>query len=509
MEEPVNIIAPENLPPPADVPPKVIIFDRQKKIEIVAELIKTAQPVSAVAAKYSVTPAQLRGWSNAYNVEAVKWLKAQTAESLLGDAPPDQDDEGGVKYTATERRMLLARYRASGLSPLHAADLLKVHRRTLMRWIEAEAALEQKYTPRKAIAGPGANIEAEARVTAVNRMLAGDRIQDVARDLLVSQKSIRNWYLKQTGQKLKARDLIKKEPPKMETKPEPVKIPTPSTKKSTPRRFFSGKEKILYAVRAIKLGVSIEQAAKQLKVGISPLRMWVKAFHKLKPQQKAAAKMAAHGKISDDVRYKAIADIEAGIPAREVAEKYGVHRDSIKAWYVSTGKKWPNQYDKIDRKKPLRRFRDTDPRAIDAVNAVANGTRISKVADELGVKTGTIRMWWRHVKGNTDWPNQYTGQGGVKKFKRGPNGPQKKTLDRISVREAVLSNSMVLTAAQKGLEELNGHAQPISTGKATHDALVFLRLARDEYTKGVKAGNIQIDEPAMLFTMLAFHTLSK
>jgi hypothetical protein len=47
------------------------------------------------------------------------------------------------------------------------------------------------------------------------------------------------------------------------------------------------------------------------------------------------------------------------------------------------------------------------------------------------------------------------------------------------------------------------------TGKAVHDALVFLQLARDEYMKAIKAGSMRADDPIMLFPMLALHTLSK
>lgn len=512
--EEVHTLAPENLPP--EMAPRTAfnpkIFDRARKIEIVAELMQSGLPTSKMAAKVSadsgciVTAPQLRGWSNAYASEATKLLKARNAERLLGPPIPNDTPETRDAYTPGERRKILAQYHASGLGLEAGAQAVGVKHDTLRKWLAAEAAAKKPYPTRKAIAGPGANISDKTREAALEKLVAGIGVETVAHELLVSPKSIRVWYFKKFGKKLEAREI------KRAAKMADVK----QAKEPARRRLFTEKEKILYAVRYKKLGIdNWEEGARRLEVSPSALREWVKMFEKLKPQQKAAVKIAAHGKISAEVKADAVAAIARGEDWAKVAQDVGVHRDSIKAWYLKTGKKWPSPWaarSKSPNVKAAQLRNPLDPRAPDAVAEIEGGKLISDVSKSLGVMTGTLRTWWRAIKGDKKWPNQY----GMRSARRAPSkpyGPQKKTLDRISLREAVLSNSQVITAEMaetaQATQHLNGHAQPISTGKATHDALIFLQLARDEYQKAVKAGKMRVDDPTMLFPMLALHTLSK
>lgn len=543
--EEVHTLAPENLPPemaprPAFNPK---IFDRARKVEIVAELMQSGLPTSKMAAKVSedsgclVTAPQLRGWSNAYAGEATKLLKARNAERLLGPPIPDDTPETRDAYTPGERRKILAQYHASGLGLEAGAQAVGVKHDTLRKWLAAEAAAKKPYPARKAIAGPGANISDKTREAALEKVVRGIGLQDVARELLVSPKSIRVWYFKKFGKKLEAREI--KRAAQMEGKQtmerakaknpfapvseeakakavkmiksgvvlhdvakqlgistytirmafqketgEPLKVwklqaevmkqraqkagvaPSFTAKeimtKTGPRKLYTEKEKILYAVRYKKLRIdNVTEGARILGVGNAALRDWVIKFDAMKPQARGAA--ARHAE-----------------PAAEPAE----------------GK------DPIPRKEKLK-----------ALERVAAGERATDVAQEFGVHPTSVRNWWQKLRTAEPWPAQIAFMG----KKVGPvtvkRGPQKKTIDRISVREAVLSNSQVITAemaeAAQATQHLNGHAQPISTGKATHDALIFLQLARDEYQKAVKAGKMRVDDPTMLFPMLALHTLSK
>lgn len=499
--EEVHIIAPENLPPevrPAPLPKfNPAIFDRARKIEIVAELIQSGTSTSKMAAKVSteshclVTPPQVRGWMQAYNVAARELLKVRQAEHILGPAPEEGEKRGF--YTPAERREILAQYHATGLGPEAAAEKINVPFTTLKKWIAAEKAREKHYAPRKSVAGPGANITQAQRDAALAKVIAGASIESVSRELLVSHKSIRNWYKKKFGKPLEARELKRNAMEKAKVK-----------KKTTPKRVFTAKERILYAVRYRKLGIdNIEQGAQQLGVSATALRGWVKTFDNLKPANKTAAVIAEHGQISDEKRREAIAQVDAGVPASEVAKAFGVHRDSVINWYRKTGRKLPDQWQakanalKAAFAKPQARPQNTiSPRAADAIKRIENGELFSDVAEELGATASTLRHWWRVINGNKRWPKQY----GIKN-----NRPHKKTRDRLNVKEAILSAQEIQD------EDLRrNEVAPVSTAKgATHDAIVFLRLARDECTKAIKAGSMRLDDKIMLYTMLALDRLGK
>lgn len=312
--------------------------------------------------------------------------------------------------------------------------------------------------------------------------------------------------------------------------------PTENKAKPKPqaRRTFTEKEKILYAVRFNRLkkqGIAIVDASKQLGVHETQLREWVKTFDTMKPQKRGAYTRIEEGtngkgrkgQLPIEPRHReASALIDKGGEIREIAKKFGVHRDSIKAWWlkVNPGKKWTysnaggagkgrgSQYDIEDKER--------------AVERVANGDLFADVAADLGiVAPSTVREWWRRIKGNDDWPSQVgrknTRTIAAKKdatrkpYK--PSGPNKMTRNKMSVREAILSNSKVMTAQEtqvaSATEYMNGHPQPISTGKAMHDAIVFLKMARELATKQVKTGAMQVDDPLILFPMLALNALSK
>lgn len=457
--EQTHTLAPENLPPdliePLSYDPKV--FDRPRKVAIVAELIKSGKPVSEICARHPpISPHQLRGWSNAYNVEAVKLLKAEEAKRLLGS--PDVTEPRRRDYTPAERLKYIAAYRASGLGPTDASKVLGVPTKNLRRWLEAEAAIKEPYPKRKAVAGPGANITDETRAKAVERIKAGDALTDIQRDLLVSQKSLRNWWLKATGQKLKAgahRHMQERKP--METTITETPKPKASHAKPRQRRPFTEKEKILYAVRFQKLGVSMAEGARHFDVSQSVLRRWVRAFQAMKPQARGA--------------YARIEEGTNGLPV-------GGHIKQVAA------------------------------RHREASEMLDSGVHIVEVAKKFKAHRDTVKAWW--IKVNPGKPWSLTKKGGGK-----PYGPNKMTRNKMSVRDAVLSNSKVLTAQYSnqlaGAKDLDDVPQPqqMATGRATHDAIIFLKMARDLAAKRVKSGAMQIDDPLLLFSMLALNALSK
>jgi transposase-like protein len=304
----------------------------------------------------------------------------------------------------------------------------------------------------------------------------------------------------------------------------PMEIPTKSNAKASGRRIFTKNEKVLYAVRYKKFEIdNWEEGARRLGVSTSALTKWVKEFDALKPQVRGAMVRIANGnnvppppqKIPEHA-HKVAALLDSGHDIRELAKKNGVHRDTIKSWWLKSnpGKPWSESGSATRLAR-----NELDPRAADAIKRVENGDLFADVAKDLGIAApSTLRQWWRKLKGNDNWPKQY----GVKfsrTFKakkvapRNPYGPNKMTRNKMSVREAILSNSKIMTAQEtqvtSATEYMNGHPQPISTGKAMHDAIVFLKMARDLATKQVKTGVMQVDDPLILFPMLALNALSK
>lgn len=321
---------------------------------------------------------------------------------------------------------------------------------------------------------------------------------------------------KQTGKKLIQVELIKESEVPMEKAKE-------ETPKKVQRRTFSDKEKILYAVRFKKLGVSLDEGAKQLGVSGSSLDRWTREFAKIETHKRAGIVRGANsGQLEEQIKLKTLKRIVAGERPSELARELKVHSSSIKNWWAKYRPKepWPKQPTTRPEAgaaaSPIRARNILDTRAAAAVERIKDGELISDIATELKVGPGTVRHWWRALNGNRKWPKQYgMKQLGTKRAKGGgrkPNGPQRKTLQRMAVRDALISNGEVIAAQEVSAENMthaNGHAQPISTGKAVHDATIFLQLARDEFQKAVKAGKLRVDDPTMLLPMLALHTLSK
>jgi transposase-like protein len=302
--------------------------------------------------------------------------------------------------------------------------------------------------------------------------------------------------------------------------------PTPSPLKGRTRRIISDKEKILFVVRWKKLKTSLVQGSKQLGVSESALGKWVKAFEKLNPRAKGGLVNSATSSehLSDEIKIATLKKIAAGQRPSELARELKVHASSLKNWWTKYRPKerWPKQpttrpsfvpspFSRTGESKKGAARNVLDTRAADGIARVTAGELISDVAKDLKVGPGTVRNWWQAINGNKKWPSQYLGRMSKEDFRK-TRGSQKKTRDRISVREAVLSNSRALTAQTELLnapEELNGALQPIATGKAMHDILVFLQLARDEWAKEIKAGNVRVDYAPMLYTMLALHRAGK
>lgn len=415
--EAVNTLPPENLPPANHVPvplgPRV--FDQRQKLAIVIELVKSGEPTSVIAARHGILPRLLRNWSNSYNKRAFEIIKKEQAEA----ANYQPEKQTGKKLEQANVKELKDMGKSIPPRP-------------------------HKY----------ASVPEEIKKKAVKMIKAGKVLKDVAKELGLSTHTARMAFEKDTGVKLSVHKLRGALAVAKATAAGPLPEVTGGRIIETStgaRRLYTEKEKFLFAVRFKKLGVNLSDGARALGVGVSALRDWVIKYEKMKPQQKAAISNAEHGKISDETKLRAIAAIDEGRTARDIAQEIGVHQDSIKHWYLKTGRKWPSQW-----------------------KAKANAQRAT--------------------------------------FKRAPNGPQKKTLQRMAVRDALLSNGEVIAAQELSAENTmhaNGHAQPISTGKAVHDATIFLQLARDEFQKAVKAGKLRVDDPTMLLPMLALHTLSK
>jgi transposase len=468
----VNTLPPENLPPLEHVPltPPARVIDAKARLALVIELVKSGESMSAFSARHGLLPRTMRHWSNVYNKRAIEIIQKQQAEAVTPKPPPaprvakkrrfDFKPKSEAMKAEAVRRVL-----AGEVVP-DVARSLGVSAKVIRNWYEKQTGkkLEQaklhkelkdmgKSIPPRAHKYAG--VRDELKQEAVKMIEAGKVLKDVAKELGMSTHTIRMAFEKQTGEKLrvyKVRSALAVARAEREGAIPEVTGGRVIQTATGARRLYSEKEKILFAVRFKKLKIeSISDGARALGVGASALRDWVIKFDKMKPQQKAAISNAEHGKISDETKLKAIAAIDDGRTARNIAQELGVHQDSIKHWYLKTGRKWPSQ-----------------------------------------------------------WKAKANAQNEV--FKRGPNGPQKKTVARMQVREALISNGEVIAAQQLSAENVthaNGHAQPISTGKAVHDATIFLQLARDEFQKAVKAGKLRVDDPTMLLPMLALHTLSK
>jgi transposase-like protein len=326
---------------PSAAPPPVRIIDRMRKIEIIAELIETGRPLSELSAKYGVTPPQMRGWSNAYNVAASRLIQE----------------------------------RKSGAVP-SASEQVKEWRRLAA----ATAAKKQDFTPK-----PQA-----VRDEAVRRALAGESIGAVAFELKVSRKAIGNWYFKQTGKRYVADEL--RRPQSMATAPKPEKRKrreyTAEEKADILKKYaasglgpklfgdkmgihtsmlgrwkkeqertgalsshatYTEKQKIMFVVRYKKMGaVPLEAAARKLGIDSGSLRRWVERFDNAKLRSPKAPVTTLNKEligVSPQEKIKAVARIARGEHSADVAAEHGVHPDSVKNWWkkYKPGKAWPRQ----------------------------------------------------------------------------------------------------------------------------------------------------------------------
>jgi transposase-like protein len=422
--------APQEPIDPAAPPPAVRIFDRAKKVEIIAELIESARPLSELAARYGVTPPQMRGWNNAYNVEAVRLI--QMRKALAVPSATEQVKEWNRLSVAT-------------------------------------AAHKPDFTPKPQ----------EMRDTAVKRALAGEMLNHIARDLKINHKAIRKWFFKQTGKQYVAKEI--RGPHIMATAPKPEK---------RKRREYTAEEKADILKKYAASGLGPKLAGEKFGLHPSMLGRW-------KKEQAATGKLSSHAtytekqKIMFVVRYK-----KTGLPLEAAARKLGVDDSSLR--------RWVERFDNAKLRSPKAPVTTlnkevssiTPQEKIKAVARVARGEHSADVAAEHGVHPDSIKNWWIKYKPGKAWPKQYQRHKRRDGMQRGLG---KKTLARQQV-----------IAAIPEAAEMDDEAQPSSaSGKARHDAIVMLRMARDAATKEIKAGALQPDSPLLMYAMLALNALSK
>jgi transposase-like protein len=345
---------------------------------------------------------------------------------------------------------------------VRALEIINKKRKELKESIKQTVKESQQMESKKDVPYQRRNspVSEEVKEKALKLVLAGGNVKGVAKEFGMSPHTVRKYYEEKTGKKLRIWEIIKKvaKSNAAEIGAAPIGGGRLIKTKTGERRLFSAKEQILYAVRYKKLKINnYNEGAKVLGVGPNALRDWVMKFDQMKPQKRGAA-----------------------------------------ARYAETGEGPPPSSREAMQIKVLER--------------IEAGERATDLAQEIGVHPSSLRNWWDKYRQGKEWPAQKRYMGQELSQPKQLRGPQKKTLKRMAIRDALISNGEVIAAQDLGAENItqaNGHPIPISTGKAMRDVIIFLQLARDEFDRDIRAGHMRCDNPAMLHAMLALHSATK
>lgn len=297
------------------------------------------------------------------------------------------------------------------------------------------------------------------------------------------------------------------------------------------RRDFTTEEKVILVGKHLKSGLSFPLSAKALGVHDSVLRRWVATYGIPKASTKKAE---ARMRFTAAAKVKAIANLKPGeehVLAR--AKKLGLNRSTLYSWMKAAKDRKPAQ-------APKSASGYTDEQKIKALERWERGADIKALAAKMSVHQDSIRGWWKKFRKGSS-PRS----GAVKKAATGNGtGTPKRKFDyafrkaavdrlehekRVDVQselgipsgmmtnwiKAVAAADKKILRAEKSAAKLaerehrdvvaieTVHAMPES--RSLHDTIVYLRHARDEANKLVRAGRASVDDPIVLYSMLALN----
>lgn len=259
------------------------------------------------------------------------------------------------------------------------------------------------------------------------------------------------------------------------------------------RRDYTPEEKAEILKKYAASGLGASEGARALGLHPTVLRRWrvaAAAGKKLTSKSQYTEKQ----KIMFVVRFK-----KMGVPLEAAARKLGIDDSSLH--------RWVERFDTAKLRKPNAPVATLSHSLVGGSNVATadklaalkklkSGAATAKtLAQEYKVHPSSIQNWWKKYNPGKPWPKQKYDVLG-RRISAEQRGPGKKTLIRRQILAAIPQADEP--------QETNGGA-----GKARHDALIFLRHARDAATQAIKAGAVQSDDPLVLYSMLALNALSK
>jgi transposase-like protein len=257
-------------------------------------------------------------------------------------------------------------------------------------------------------------------------------------------------------------------------------------RKTRRRHNYSVAEKRALIEKWRKSGLGTHLGARKLGVHNSMLRRWLAdknvtgkapAVAKPKPKKTLKRPYYAPSNLSDNVKRKAVEEFQSGkTPIAMLAKKLKVNESSIRNWHKKFGShKAPSgwevrrQYAEGKRGKTGKGERQTYTAEYKqkAIARVKAGETTMGVAEQLGISTGMLSNW-------------VAGRG------LGQTGHNRPAASAPAIVDDV---------------------QLTKNGK--HDAIVFLRMARDEGNLRVQSGKMRIDDKLILYPMLALQSLGE
>lgn len=245
------------------------------------------------------------------------------------------------------------------------------------------------------------------------------------------------------------------------------RIPKASTKKAQSRMQHTAAFKAKAIANLKPIEQHVVARAKKLGIGRSTLYQWLTNAGKAK---------AARGGYTDEQKRQALEHWERGTDIKVLAEKMRVHQDSIRGWWKKFRKGASPRFNAA--KKAAGNGTGTPKRKFDyafrkaAVDRLEHEKR-KDVEEDLHVSSGMMSNWIKAVAAN------------------------EKKIDRAAKKAAKLVERRDVVAIQ------TVHAMPMQG--SMHDTVVYLRHARDEANKLVRAGRASVDDPLVLYSMLALN----
>jgi transposase-like protein len=291
------------------------------------------------------------------------------------------------------------------------------------------------------------------------------------------------------------------------------------------RRRFTTDEKRALVSRHVKSGLGISLGAKALDLQDSVLRRWVATYGILKASTKKAQ---IRMRFTAAFKAKAIANLKPNEPqVVERAKKLGIGRSTLYQWLTSAGKA-----------RATTRRGYTDEQKMKTLERWERGGDLKALAAKMGLHQDSIRGWWKKFRKGPS-PRVYAakkaaGNGSGTPKRKFDHAFRKAAVDRLEqekradvqtelgVSSGMMTNWIKAVAAgdkkiqraekkaAKLVEREHRDVVAIETVHAIpngsmHDTIVYLRHARDEANKLVRSGRASVDDPIVLYSMLALN----